>query len=1089
MVSASVRSLHQKQMIFALLFCFLLGSSGFRCLLPPTTFHARPLSSLSLESPEFDSLDGDDVGANTAAIQVSIGGGRIGANLGYFYLQKELKLSEHHMVKIMEKYPWIMYLKVDTNLRPTVEVLKSFGFRDKDVRTILEKVPPILGINHEWTLPEKLISLQKMFNLNRAGLVKLVVHQPFLLTCSIDRNIRVSEFLSETVGLSPESIRNCLLCCPEVAMSGITKMAACWSVLTDIYGLSDKQARALVIQYPIVLTHRTLKTIQDKVSFFSEELNMSPPFREVQKIIMRYPQLLCIDPNVFMRPNVALLKEYLELDREGIAKLISFFPSALGYNPKTLERAIRKSLFMLTGLEEYSSARGSGGEELGDDDDEDDLGIFEGEVQDVSNLALGDLRRGPISLDLQSIELAASSILDVKDGDILSLHILPASLNPFLSRQGREGGVVEPHIIISSTGQEGTSRIQVKTDTHILADDGIQAALSMNQDENEYEDGDDEENDDYNYFDGSDDLFGYETGEYESGNEKKGRAQKDSDSKSSSSGSGNPTQSVGVDVIAEAVARIRAKIDGKQSVSGVSIADVISTALSSNNPPLPPPALTPDPVPIPVLGPNSVPALVPVPDPIPAFVPGPFIGDELTMMAVDVAVQSEREVDVADSLNDVTHSFESSWTAATATSTAAATATSTASSTATSTSTTHTVAAHAANEIEAMRLMMLLYSTLSIDKARALCVVKSAPWVLSYRPERSLRTLSTIGFSLGMSRTELSRLVRSYPRVLSLSVDGKISEVLTALANAAAESLLLENTEEYLIRASLFKVRKSAPKTADDLEIDSESELVTDLLDLAGVYTESTGKTHDEWLENKAGDGIISRDPVKSKADESEASAAGVACCSIALARRRDIVRTMVRTAVLKWPLLLGTSMGKINAGLDEVRALQVPFGQLIQIVRRSPKTQLKWKTKVLDLVIAAKIKQEMKIKRAAEKKCKDELSSRTYYEHEIDSSDDLEESHMDSEADMEVLIVKEEEMKKAKLEKKKKKAEFIKKIRKVLKPIFKNVSGSRSSSLNTAEDAVVIDVEVGKKLKKKKEKENPSNSVKKGKTVPKTLL
>ena len=385
--------------------------------------------------------------------------------------------------------------------------------------------------------------------------------------------------------------------------------------------------------------------------------------------------------------------------------------------------------------------------------------------------------------------------------------------------------------------------------------------------------------------------------------------------------------------------------------------------------------------------------------------------------------------------------------------------------------------------------MMLLYSTLSIDKARALCVVKSAPWVLSYRPERSLRTLSTIGFSLGMSRTELSRLVRSYPRVLSLSVDGKISEVLTALANAAAESLLLENTEEYLIRASLFKVRKSAPKTADDQEIDSESEVVTDLLDLAGVYTEATGQTHDEWLENKAGDGVISRDPVNSKADESEALAAGVACCSIALARRRDIVRTMVRTAVLKWPLLLGTSMGKINAGLDEVRALQVPFGQLIQIVRRSPKTQLKWKTKVLDLVVAAKIKLEMKIKRAAEKKCKDELSSRTYYDHEIDSSDDLEESHMDSEADMEVLIVKEEEMKKAKLEKKKKKAEFIKKIRKVLKPIFKNVSGSRPSSLSTAEDAVIIDVEVGKKLKKKKEKENPSNSVKKGKTVPKTSL
>ena len=1018
-----------------------------------------------MESSEFGSLDKVGAAANTAALQVSIGAGRIGANLGYFYLQKELKLSEHHMVKIMEKYPWIMYLKVDTNLRPTVEVLKSFGFRDKDVRTILEKVPPILGINHEWTLPEKLISLQKMFNLNRAGLVKLVVHQPFLLTCSIDRNIRVSEFLSETVGLSPESIRNCLLCCPEVAMSGITKMAACWSVLTDIYGLSDKQARALVISYPIVLTHRTLKTIQDKVSFFSEELNMSPPFREVQKIIMRYPQLLCIDPNVFMRPNVALLKEYLELDREGIAKLISFFPSALGYNPRTLERSIRKSLFMLTGLDEYSSALGSGGEDLGDDDDDDDHGIFEGEVQDVSNLALGELRRGPLSLDLQSIELAASSMLDVKDGDILSLHILPASMNPFRDGQGSggsEGDVSTPHIIISSTGHEGKSSIRVQTDTHILTDDGTQELISMNQDE---EEDNEEDNNDYDY-DESEDLFEYETGDYESSNEKKGRAQKEPKRQASS-----PSQSVGVDVIADAVARIRSKIEGKQSLSTGNIADVISAALLSRTP-----------TPIPVLTPVQGPTPISVPVPVPGSNPS-----QSSSSASEVARHTEGysgEIDIADSVNDITHSFESTSTSATT------------SSTVTSTSTTrssgipHTVPAHAANEIEAMRLMMLLYSTLSIDKARALCVVKSAPWVLSYRPERSLRTLSTIGFSLGMSRTELSRLVRSYPRVLSLSVDGKISEVLTALANAAAECLLLENTEEYLIRASLFKVRKSAtPRTADDQEIDSESELVNDLLDLAGVYTGSTGQSRDECVEDKAVDGNISRDPVKSKLDDNDATAAGVACCSIALTRRRDIVRTMVRSAVLKWPLLLGTSMGKINDGLDEVKALQVPFGQLIQIVRRSPKTQLKWKTKVLDLVIAAKAKQEMKMKRAADKKNKDELLSRTYYENEIDNSEDLEEAHMDSEADMEVLIVKEEEMKKAKLEKKKKKAEFIKKIRKVLKPIFNDVSGLRSSQITTAEEAMIKDVEVGKKLKKKKEKENPSNSVKKGRTVPKTLL
>lgn len=97
-------------------------------------------------SENTDRNDGNRLEITTPILQSMAKTGKLGANLGYFYLQKELKLSEHHMVKIMEKYPWIMYLKVDTNLRPTIEVLKSFGFRDKDVRTMLEKVPPILGM-------------------------------------------------------------------------------------------------------------------------------------------------------------------------------------------------------------------------------------------------------------------------------------------------------------------------------------------------------------------------------------------------------------------------------------------------------------------------------------------------------------------------------------------------------------------------------------------------------------------------------------------------------------------------------------------------------------------------------------------------------------------------------------------------------------------------------------------------------------------------------------------------------------------------------------------------------------------------------
>jgi len=83
-------------------------------------------------------------------------------SLTIYYLEQELKLSKETLTKIILKYSWILYLKVDTNLRPTIEVMKSFGLKDRDVRLIVSKAPSVLAINYDFTLPEKLIALQKM---------------------------------------------------------------------------------------------------------------------------------------------------------------------------------------------------------------------------------------------------------------------------------------------------------------------------------------------------------------------------------------------------------------------------------------------------------------------------------------------------------------------------------------------------------------------------------------------------------------------------------------------------------------------------------------------------------------------------------------------------------------------------------------------------------------------------------------------------------------------------------------------------------------------------------------------------------------
>ena len=105
----------------------------------------------------------------------------------------------------------------------------------------------------------------------------------------------------------------------------------------------------IIASYDQVLTKSTLKSSSLRVSFFSEELGMPPPFSDVQKVVLRCPQILWLDMDVFMRPNCRILKEQLDLDKEGVKKLLLFFPAVLCYNPMTLQRACRQALAMLTG--------------------------------------------------------------------------------------------------------------------------------------------------------------------------------------------------------------------------------------------------------------------------------------------------------------------------------------------------------------------------------------------------------------------------------------------------------------------------------------------------------------------------------------------------------------------------------------------------------------------------------------------------------------------------------------------------------------------------------------------------------------------
>jgi len=197
--------------------------------------------------------------------------------LAIVYLEQELRLDQAALTKIVLKYPWILYLKVDSNLRPTVEVLRSFGFKDRDVRSIVAQTPSVLAINHAWTLPEKLLSLQRMFHLNRAALVRTVVSQPYLLTSSIDRNLKVAAFLTNRVGLQEEQVRALLIRDPRIAMSSVSLLERCWSALTSLYGLPPPLARKLILRCPLLLSRNVVGDVKGRVEFLCLDLGFAPP--------------------------------------------------------------------------------------------------------------------------------------------------------------------------------------------------------------------------------------------------------------------------------------------------------------------------------------------------------------------------------------------------------------------------------------------------------------------------------------------------------------------------------------------------------------------------------------------------------------------------------------------------------------------------------------------------------------------------------------------------------------------------------------------------------------------------------------------
>ena len=288
------------------------------------------------------------------------------------YLEHELGLSSEVLKKIILKYPWILYLRVNTNIIPTIQVFYANNFKQKDIIKIISQIPSILAINHKYTLPEKLLSLQKMFYLNKNNLVKIVTAQPYLLTSSITRNLKTAEFLRNILKLNENDMKILLLNNPSIAMCSVEILKRCYGVLIQIYGLTPIQIHNIILRYPMLLSIKLVHNIKERLILFSSEFDIpSFPNPYIQHLALRFPPILYINTDIFLSKNIEILKLLINNNsntsttittttttttsnnsnnnRKYLLGLIKTFPQLLGYNSNTLYTMILSSMELLTG--------------------------------------------------------------------------------------------------------------------------------------------------------------------------------------------------------------------------------------------------------------------------------------------------------------------------------------------------------------------------------------------------------------------------------------------------------------------------------------------------------------------------------------------------------------------------------------------------------------------------------------------------------------------------------------------------------------------------------------------------------------------
>ncbi|CAE7714257.1 unnamed protein product, partial [Symbiodinium pilosum] len=255
---------------------------------------------------------------------------------------KGLGLNQRQVAKVIATFPPVLGLGIEANLKPTVEWIKGLGLNQRQVAKVIATFPPVLGLSIEANL-KPTVEWIKGLGLSQTQVAKVIMQHPQVLGLSIKANLKPTVEWIKGLGLSQTQVAKVIMQRPHalgLSIEANLKPTVEW---IKGLGLNQRQVAKVIATFPPVLGLSIEANLKPTVEWI-KGLGLSQT--QVAKVIMQRPQTFGYSIEANLKPTVEWIKG-LGLSQQQVAKVIATFPPVLGLS---IEANLKPTVEWIKGL-------------------------------------------------------------------------------------------------------------------------------------------------------------------------------------------------------------------------------------------------------------------------------------------------------------------------------------------------------------------------------------------------------------------------------------------------------------------------------------------------------------------------------------------------------------------------------------------------------------------------------------------------------------------------------------------------------------------------------------------------------------------